>query len=259
MIAALADAGAVLAREDYVEAARACASFVLDELRDDEGNLLRTWKDGQASLPAYLEDHAYLLQALLVLYEATFEERWYVEAVALADAMIERFGDRERGGFFTTAADAPLPGHAAARTWRTRRSPSGNSAAALGPAAPGAAVRRRRLRAAGRRRARAARRRSRSAIRSPSANCCRRSTSTWRRPARWRSLAPVRWPAPSAPGTGPTSCWPGPTADSTEGSAVALLRDRSASTAAGRLRVRALRLPAAGHRAGGAGGAALDA
>jgi uncharacterized protein len=131
MIAALADAGAVLAREDYVDAARACASFVLESLRDADGQLLRTWKDGQASLPAYLEDHAYLLQALLVLYEATFEERWYVEAVLVADKMIERFGDPERGGFFTTAADAPY--------LVTRRkdledtpTPSGNSAAALG-------------------------------------------------------------------------------------------------------------------------------
>jgi len=81
--------------------------------------LLRTWKDGRATLPAYLEDHAYLVQALLVLYEATFEERWYLEAVALADTMIERFGDPGRGGFFTTAADVRT-WSAAARTSRTR-------------------------------------------------------------------------------------------------------------------------------------------
>jgi uncharacterized protein YyaL (SSP411 family) len=131
MISALADAGAALAREDYVEAARACASFVLDELRDADRQLLRTWKDGNASLPAYLEDHAYLLQALLVLYEATFEERWYVEAVLIADTMIERFGDPERGGFFTTAADAP---YLVTRRKDLEDTPtaSGNSAAALG-------------------------------------------------------------------------------------------------------------------------------
>ncbi len=130
-MAALADAGAALEREDYVEAARACAAFLLDELRDADGNLLRTWKDGRATLPAYLEDHAYLVQALLVLYEATFEERWYVEAVALADTMIERFGDPERGGFFTTAADVP---HLVSRRkdLEDAPTPSGNSAAALG-------------------------------------------------------------------------------------------------------------------------------
>src|SRR5918998_6367963 len=93
MIAALADAGAVLEREDYLEAARAAADFVLGELRDDGGRLLRTWKDGQAKLNAYLEDHAFLLEALVSLYEATFEPRWFWEARALAAQMIERFAD----------------------------------------------------------------------------------------------------------------------------------------------------------------------
>ena len=131
MIAALADAGAVLARQDYLDAARRCASFVLSELRDGEGGLLRSWKDADASLPAYLEDHAYLLQALLVLYEATFDEHWYVQAIALADVMIERFADRADGGFFTTASDQP---HLVARIKDLEDMPtaSGNSAAALG-------------------------------------------------------------------------------------------------------------------------------
>jgi uncharacterized protein len=132
MICALADAGAVLERDDYVQAARACAAFLLRELRDADGHLLRTWKDGGASpIGGYLEDHAYLLQALLVLYEATFEERWYAEAVALAEAMIERFGDGRRGGFFTTAADQP---HLVTRRkdLEDGPTPSGNSAAALG-------------------------------------------------------------------------------------------------------------------------------
>ncbi|HET9093874.1 MAG TPA: thioredoxin domain-containing protein [Solirubrobacteraceae bacterium] len=131
MIAALADAGAALDRPDYLEAARACADFLLRELRDDENQLLRTWKEGRASLPAYLEDHAYLLQALLVLYEATFDERWYVEAVALADAMIDRFADAESDGFFTTAAGTP---HLVSRRkdLEDTPAPSGNSAAALG-------------------------------------------------------------------------------------------------------------------------------
>jgi uncharacterized protein YyaL (SSP411 family) len=131
MIAALADAGAVLERGDYVSAARKCAAFLLDELRDGDGRLLRTWKDGRGRLAAYLEDHAFLLQALLVLYEATFEERWYREAVAIADTMLERFSDPERGGFFTTASDHP---HLVTRRKDLDDAPipSGNSAAALG-------------------------------------------------------------------------------------------------------------------------------
>jgi len=132
MIAALADAGAVLDRDDYIQAARACAAFVVGELRDDHGHLLRTWNDGHAAdIPGYLEDHAYLLQALLVLYEATFEERWYAEAVTTAEAMIKRFGDPEHGGFFTTAANQP---HLVTRRkdLEDNPAPSGNSAAALG-------------------------------------------------------------------------------------------------------------------------------
>jgi uncharacterized protein YyaL (SSP411 family) len=105
MIAALAEAGAVLGREDHLDAARGCAEFVLRDLRDAGGHLLRTYKDGEGRLNAYLEDHAFLLEALLTLYEATFEARWFEEARALAETTIARFGDPERGGFFSTSDD----------------------------------------------------------------------------------------------------------------------------------------------------------
>ncbi|KKK56499.1 hypothetical protein LCGC14_3063910, partial [marine sediment metagenome] len=104
MISALADAGAVLERRDYLDAARACAEFLLTDLRDADGRLLRTYADGHAHLNAYLEDHAFLLEALLTLYESTFETRWFSEARALGDTMIERYAD-PAGGFFTTSTD----------------------------------------------------------------------------------------------------------------------------------------------------------
>jgi uncharacterized protein YyaL (SSP411 family) len=128
-IAALADAGAVLGRSDYVEAAVRAAEFVESELRGRDGKLLRTWKAGEAKLDGYLEDHAYLLDAYLVLYEATFDPRWFIAARTTGDAMIERFADGAHGGFFTTAADA-------AKLIVRRKdvddhpAPSGNSAAA---------------------------------------------------------------------------------------------------------------------------------
>jgi uncharacterized protein len=105
MISALADAGAVLDRDDYLEAARACAEFLLRDLRDEHGRLLRTFKDGRAHLNAYLEDHAYLLEGLLTLYESSFVPRWFDEARALADVMVERFADEGSGGFFDTSSD----------------------------------------------------------------------------------------------------------------------------------------------------------
>ncbi len=131
MISALAEAGAVLGREDYRDAAVRCASFLLSDLRDADGRLMRTWKDGRARLDAYLEDHAFLLEALVGLYEATGDARWYGEATSVADAMIERFADPERGGFFTTASDHE---RLAARRKDLDDSPipSGNSAAAFG-------------------------------------------------------------------------------------------------------------------------------
>ncbi len=131
MIAALAQAGAALSRPDYVDAARAGAEFVLTELRDGEGRLLRTWKDGEGRIEAYLEDHSFLMQALTALYEATFEARWYAEARALADTIIERFTDPENGGFFTTAADRELS-FARRKDLEDSPIPSGSSAAALG-------------------------------------------------------------------------------------------------------------------------------
>jgi len=131
MIAALAEAGAVLGRDDYLEAARACAGFVWSDLRDDVGALLRTYKDGRAHLKAYLEDHAFLLEALLTLYEASFETVWFERARELADTLLARFADGERGGFFSTADD-----HESLIARRKEIGdhpiPSGNSAAAFG-------------------------------------------------------------------------------------------------------------------------------
>jgi uncharacterized protein YyaL (SSP411 family) len=105
MISALANAGAVLGREDHLDAARGAADFVLTRMRDDRGRLLRTFNAGEARLNAYLEDHAFLLEALLDLYEATFEQRWFAEARAIAGQIVERFADPVSGGFFSTSDD----------------------------------------------------------------------------------------------------------------------------------------------------------
>jgi uncharacterized protein len=131
MISALAETGAVLERPDYVEAAVGCADFLLGSVRDGEGRLLRTWKDGEAKLNAYLEDHAFLLEALITLYEATFDPRWFAEARALADTIIERFADDENGGFFETSSDHEQL-VARRKDLEDHPIPSGNSSAAYG-------------------------------------------------------------------------------------------------------------------------------
>jgi len=131
MISALSDAGAVLERRDYLDAAVRCADFLLTTMRDEQGRLLRTYNRGRAKLDAYLEDHAFLVEALLSLYEATFDPRWFNEARDLADAMIARFTDSERGGFFSTASDHE-PLIARRKELDDAPIPSGGSAAAFG-------------------------------------------------------------------------------------------------------------------------------
>jgi uncharacterized protein len=130
-ISALAEAGAVLGRDDYLDAAAACAKFVLGSMRSADGRLLRTYKDGDARLNAYLEDHAFLLEALLTLYESSFEASWFEAARELGETTIARFGDPEHGGFFSTSAD-----HeeliARRKEIGDHPIPSGNSAMALG-------------------------------------------------------------------------------------------------------------------------------
>ncbi|GDX68434.1 thioredoxin domain-containing protein [Anaerolineae bacterium] len=104
-LAALAEAARVLGRADYLLAAQRNAEFVLGTLHTANGRLLRTWRAGSpAKLNAYLEDYANYADGLLELYQATFEERWFVAARQLADAMLEHFAD-DSGGFFDTSAD----------------------------------------------------------------------------------------------------------------------------------------------------------
>jgi len=135
MLGALAEAGAALGRADYVEAARACAGFLMDEVVErplgQPLRVLRTWKDGEARLNGYLEDYAYLVEALVSLYEATFEARWLTCAREVADAMLERFADPSAGGFFSTAADHEQL-VARRKEIDDNPIPSGNSSAALG-------------------------------------------------------------------------------------------------------------------------------
>src|SRR3954452_21767233 len=131
MISALAEAGAALDREVYLEAAATAAHFVLSDMQDSEGRLLRTWKDGQGKLNAYLEDHAFLVEALLTLYESTFDPRWFGAARELADAMIERFADEDNGGFFETSVDHERL-VARRKDLEDHPIPSGNSSAAYG-------------------------------------------------------------------------------------------------------------------------------
>jgi uncharacterized protein YyaL (SSP411 family) len=106
MIAALAQAGAVLEDPRYVEAARRAADFILTRMRTADGRLLRSYSGGtEPKLNGYLEDYSFLADALVSLYEATFEPRRIEAALQIADVMIDQFWDAAEGGFFYTGRD----------------------------------------------------------------------------------------------------------------------------------------------------------
>jgi uncharacterized protein YyaL (SSP411 family) len=105
MIDALARGARVVGQPEYAIAAEKAAQFILTQISRGDGRLLHTWRHAAAKLDAYLDDYAYFINALVTLYEATFNERWINEASRLADLMLKHFQDKQRGGFFFTADD----------------------------------------------------------------------------------------------------------------------------------------------------------
>src|SRR6266545_1975315 len=103
-ISALAFGGRVLGEWRYVAAAIRAAEFVLGRMVKD-GRLQRTWLAGEAGVPAFLEDHAFLAAGLLDLHEATFDPRWLDAAVEVCEKQERLFGDPRGGGWFSTAED----------------------------------------------------------------------------------------------------------------------------------------------------------
>ena len=129
-IRGFATAEAELRTGEALAAAESAAEFVLTQMRREDGRLLRSWRDGRAGRPGYLDDYALMADGCLALYEATFDVRWFREARALADDMLRLFRDDERGGFFQTGSDAERL-VVRPKDLYDNAVPSGNSAAAL--------------------------------------------------------------------------------------------------------------------------------
>ncbi len=131
MIAALARAGAAFDEPSLTEAALRAADFVLGRMRGRDGRLFHRWRDGEAGIPAFADDHAFLAWGLLELYAAGFDTRHLEAAIGITDDFIARFWDDAAGGFFQAAVDA-VDGRALRRKAITDGvMPSANSAGLL--------------------------------------------------------------------------------------------------------------------------------
>jgi uncharacterized protein len=128
-IRALAAAGRALGEPAWVEAAERAAGFAWDHLRDADGRLLRSWREGRPGPRGFADDHALLGAGMNVLYETTGDLRWFEAARSLADDLRSRFEDPEHGGFFQTSDDAETL-IVRPKDLQDNAVPSGNSAAA---------------------------------------------------------------------------------------------------------------------------------
>ncbi len=129
MLKGMASAGRRLGRADFVDSAARAVDFLRETLWH-EGRLLATYKDGRAHLNAYLDDYAFLIDGLLELLQARWRSEDLRFALALADALLEHFEDREHGGFYFTADDHEALIHRPKPTFDDA-TPSGNGIAAF--------------------------------------------------------------------------------------------------------------------------------
>jgi uncharacterized protein len=128
MIKGLAIAARVLRRPDLADAAASAVHFIRQTLWRD-GRLLATAKDGRAQLPAYLDDYAFLADALLELLQTRWRSGDLEFAQQLTDVLLSQFEDAEAGGFYFTAADHEHLIHRS-KTFSDESVPSGNGVAA---------------------------------------------------------------------------------------------------------------------------------
>ncbi|MCA9117426.1 MAG: thioredoxin domain-containing protein, partial [Planctomycetaceae bacterium] len=130
MLTALARGSRVLRDPAYAAAAERAAGFILSTMRRSDGRLVHSWRNGQGSTVACLDDLACMIDGLTELYEATFEPQYLAAALELAGQMQEHHTDPESGGFFYTAREVESL-IARTRDSQDTATPSGNSMAAL--------------------------------------------------------------------------------------------------------------------------------
>lgn len=130
MIAAFADAYRILGDPQYLDAAEKAMHFVQNSLTNETGGLRVRYRDGEAAGTGGLDDYAFTVWALLNLYDATYNADYLEQAAELNQQMLDRFYDRENGGFYLSAGDAEQLIYHPKETY-DGAVPSGNSVAAF--------------------------------------------------------------------------------------------------------------------------------
>lgn len=104
MIAALSKAAQVFEKSEYLHAARDAADFLLDRLWCGKGELYHRYRKGEAKIPGFLDDYAFLIWGLLELYEASLEASYLQKALKLNHYLLSHFWDEKEGGFGLTSS-----------------------------------------------------------------------------------------------------------------------------------------------------------
>jgi len=105
MIAAFAKAGRILENEDYITASKKALNFIIENLETESGRLMHRYREGEIVINGMIDDYAFMIWALLELYETTFNVEYLKKAIQYNDKMIEHFWDKDKGAFFFTPDD----------------------------------------------------------------------------------------------------------------------------------------------------------
>ena len=100
-IAALAQAARIFDNASYLTSAKRAMQFILKNMRTPAGALLHRYRDGEAAIPGFADDYAFVVFALIELYESSFETEYLSSALDLNRYLLSHFEDPGHGGFFT--------------------------------------------------------------------------------------------------------------------------------------------------------------
>jgi hypothetical protein len=106
MLKGYVDAYRALESKEYLDAAEKNASFILQNLKKQDGGLFHNHKNGKSTINGFLEDYAFVIEAFISFYQATFNLKWLIEAQELMDYAIKHFYDLQSGMFYFTSNES---------------------------------------------------------------------------------------------------------------------------------------------------------